>query len=116
MKVPPKEYAQTVAFYREVLGLEPLRDPAWSATESTRFDFGGKVLWIDRMDGMDRAEVWLEIETDDAEAAERYLAKREIRRRDDAEPLPDGWRAFWVASPAGVIHLVTEGPDGEPPP
>jgi len=107
MKVPPHEYESTRAFYRDVLGLKELTAPADSATESTRFDFGDKVLWIDRADGLSRAEIWLEIVTDDVEAAAEYFQHHRIQRRDEIEALPDGFRGFWLASPAGIIHLVT---------
>ena len=29
-------------------------------------------------------------------------------RCDDIEPLPPGFRGFWVSSPASIVHLVFE--------
>jgi len=54
------------------------------------------------------AEVWLEVITDDSEAASKYFEKNNCIRRDEIEPLPEGFKGFWVANPANIIHLVTE--------
>ena len=59
MKVPPHEFEATLAFYREVLGLEELTPGQENATP--RFDFGGKVLWIDESEECSQAELWLEL-------------------------------------------------------
>ncbi len=106
MKVPAHEYERTVAFYGNVLGFEPLAE-AGSGTESARFAFGDKVLWIDRVPGLSQAETWFEIVADDVEAAAAWLDQAGCARRDEIEPLPEGFRGFWVASPANIIHLVT---------
>lgn len=106
MKVPSHEYARTIAFYRDVLGLEQLGD-AQSATESVRFGFGDKVLWIDSVPAMTQAELWLEVVADDLDAAAAYLAEQGIARRDEVEPLPEGFKGFWISSPSNIIHLVT---------
>lgn len=108
MKVPSHEYEATVAFYRDVLGLRLIEDAAQSSTESVRFDFGGKVLWIDRVESLSQAEIWLEVCTDDVEAASRHLAEHGCVRRDEIEALPAGFNGFWVSSPANIIHLVTD--------
>ncbi|MDX1754539.1 MAG: VOC family protein [Marinobacter sp.] len=110
MKVPPRRFDQTVAFYRDVLRFEALGPLEGEAGESVRFRFGDKILWIDRVDGLSQAELWLEVLTDDVEAASRYLAQQQCIRRDEIEPLPEGVRGFWIASPSDVIHLVTESP------
>ncbi len=108
MKVPAHEYGDTVAFYRDVLGLEQIRNQAPSSTESVRFDFDGKVLWIDKVPSLSQAEIWLEVCTSDVDGASDYLEKQGCIRRDEIEDLPDGFSGFWVSSPANIIHLVTE--------
>ncbi len=105
MKVPSHEYQETVAFYRDILGLEQL-GPAASATESVRFAFGDKVLWIDNVPTMTQAELWLELVTDNLELTAEYLRDKGIDRRDEVEPLPEEL-GFWISSPANIIHLVT---------
>lgn len=102
VKVPPHQYDATVRFYRDVLGL------AEEATEagSVSFEFGPNRLWVDRAPGMSQAEVWLEILTDDLETAASKLAAAGVVRCDDIEALPVGMQAFWITSPASIVHLV----------
>ena len=106
MKVPAHEYTATVSFYREVLGFEELSSP--HSDETPRFRFGDKVLWIDRVAGISQAEIWLEVMTDDIEQAAPYLQQQGCHRRNEIEPLPEGFEAFWIASPSNIIHLVSE--------
>ena len=120
MKVPSHEYAATVAFYRDVLGLPTIDAPADSSTESVRFTFGDKVLWIDRVAGMSQAEIWLEIVTENPDEAAAFLSQHGCARRDEIEPLTENVTGFWVSSPCNIIHLVTADPtvddrrDGRP--
>ncbi|MFH7325697.1 VOC family protein [Desulfurivibrio sp. C05AmB] len=107
IKVPPHEFDQTVAFYRDVLGFPELEDPASGSTESVRFRFGDKVLWIDRAPAMSQAEIWLEIETADITAAAAHLGQNQIVRCDAIEPLPASFKGFWLTSPANIVHLLS---------
>jgi catechol 2,3-dioxygenase-like lactoylglutathione lyase family enzyme len=102
MKVPPHEFDATVRFYRDVLGLPEIT----THPPSIGFKFGSCNLWIDRVAGISQAEVWLEVVTSDIAAASTHLADAGIVRRDEIEPLPAGFEAFWVSSPASIIHLV----------
>ena len=61
MKVPPHRYEATVAFYRDVLAL-PI---AVERDGSIAFTFGAVRLWIDRVECLSQAELWLELTTDD---------------------------------------------------
>jgi catechol 2,3-dioxygenase-like lactoylglutathione lyase family enzyme len=108
IKVPPDQFEHTVSFYRDILGLELLDPASQEQTGSLCFGFGDKRLWIDRAPAIDRAEIWLEILTDDVEKAAAYLERQHIARCDDIEPLPAGFRGFWVTSPADIVHLVDE--------
>lgn len=108
IKVPAHEYEQTVHFYHAVLGFEQIQDTSTHNSESTRFRFGDKTLWIDCIDGLSQAEVWLEVCTDDLEQAAQYLDSHHCQRRDEIEPLPADFRGFWISSPANLIHLVHE--------
>jgi catechol 2,3-dioxygenase-like lactoylglutathione lyase family enzyme len=109
MKVPAHEYERTVDFYRSVLGFRQLADTAPGSAETTAFAFGDKVLWIDRVPGISQAELWLEIVTDDLAAAEAHFKRHGCVRRDEIEPLPEGFGGFWISSPCNVIHLVAAG-------
>lgn len=102
MKVPPHQYDATVAFYRDLLGLEQFGGPA---EDAVGFRFGPNNLWIDRVPAMSQAELWLEIVTDNtADAAEQFAAAG-IVRCDEIEPL-GGLDGYWISSPAAIIHLV----------
>ena len=104
MKIPSHEYSQTVIFYRDVIGL-PLIDEEES---SVVFEFGDKRLWLDKVDHISQAEIWLEITTPDADAASKYFQDKGVTRRDEIETLPEGFEGFWICNPADIIHLVSE--------
>ena len=103
MKVPPHQYDQTVAFYRDTLGLEEIGGPSG---DSVGFKFGANNLWIDRVPTMSQAELWLEIVTDDTNEAARILADAGVVRCDEIEHLGDDFDGYWISSPASIIHLV----------
>ncbi len=112
MKVPAHRWEATVAFYREVLGLPEL-EPFDGEPLSVGFAFGAGRLWIDRVPAMTQAELWLELVTDEPEAAAAHLAAAPgVARVDEVEPLAPGSPRFWISSPAQVVHLV--GPEGAP--
>jgi hypothetical protein len=73
---------------------------------SVGFEFGANNLWIDRVPAISQAEIWLEVVTDDIAAASEHLQSAGVVRCDEIEPLPEGFQAFWVASPASIIHLI----------
>jgi catechol 2,3-dioxygenase-like lactoylglutathione lyase family enzyme len=104
MKVPPHLHEATVAFYRDVLGVHQIEE----RLPAVVFEFGSNQLWIDRVQGLSQAEIWLEVVTDDAQAAADLLESAQVVRRDEIEPLPEGFQAFWVSSPAQIIHLICE--------
>ena len=107
MKVPPHQWSQTVAFYRDTLGLRELGNPFDSGPQSVGFAFGANRLWIDRVPGMSQAELWLQVTTADTAAAAGHLAAAGVHRCDEIEPL-DGDSAYWVTNPAAIVHLVSE--------
>jgi catechol 2,3-dioxygenase-like lactoylglutathione lyase family enzyme len=107
MKVPPHLYEATVQFYRDILGLKLME----SHLPSIGFEFGGNQLWIDRVPGISQAEIWLELITNDVTAASALLKSADVVRCDEIEPLPEGFKAFWISNPASIIHLVCN--DGE---
>ncbi|HET9694628.1 MAG TPA: hypothetical protein VFP48_09585 [Steroidobacteraceae bacterium] len=107
MKVPPHRWDETVAFYERTLGLPVRRrEPA-----SVAFEFGSNVLWIDRVEHLSQAEVWLEVVTDDIASAAAHLEMHDVARCDAVEALPEGFQGFWVVNPADVVHLVARSDD-----
>ncbi len=105
IKVPEHEFEQTVAFYQDVLGFERLGNEQ-AENSSAVFEFGTIKLWIDKCTGLSQAEVWLEINTDDPSAAASYLKQKGCAIRPEIEPLDPSINAFWLSSPANIIHLV----------
>ncbi len=102
MKVPPHEFERVAGFYREVLGLEVVDEKAGA---HVAFAFGAMRLWVDRVESVSQAELWLEINAEDTAAA--YLESAGITRCAAIEKLPDGFGGFWILNPANIVHLVT---------
>lgn len=117
MKIPRASYEETVSFYRDVLGFELVE----AGTESTptisrshRLEFGPITLWLDCVDAYSQADVWLELRTDDMEAATDALARAGVHPCDEVESLEGvGAPSHWIRNPAGIVHLLLS--DREPP-
>jgi hypothetical protein len=107
MKVPPHLWEQTVGFYRDTAGLEVIKEQS-TEIESVCFRFGANQLWIDKVPTLSQSELWLELKVEDSSTAEEYLATSDTTRCDEIEPLPPDFRGFWIQSPAGIVHIVSE--------
>ena len=59
----------TLRFYRDVIGLsaKSRKGTSWA------FEFGDVTLWLDLVEDSSQTDVWLELLTDDADAAAAYL-------------------------------------------
>jgi predicted enzyme related to lactoylglutathione lyase len=108
VKVPSHEYEKTLLFYEQILGLQRIPSNSPDQFKSVTFEFGDKNLWIDKIAGLSQSEVWLEIVTDDAKTAKSYLSEQGCVFRDEIEPLPEGFKGFWLSGPNNIIHLVVE--------
>ncbi len=106
MKIPPHQFEETVAFYRDVLQLRRLENNG----RSVGFDFDGKDLWLDSVETASHVELWLEIRTDNLEEAAAHFEKHGVLRCDEIEKLPPNFEGFWIANPSGAIHLVSQDP------
>ncbi len=102
IKVPLHQYEATVAFYRDTLNLPLVEEEP----EGCIFQFGAARLWVDKAPQLAKADVWLELETNDTLAAARYLKNHGVPRRDEVEALPEDFDGFFITDPAGTIHLV----------
>jgi catechol 2,3-dioxygenase-like lactoylglutathione lyase family enzyme len=109
MKLPERQYAATLAFYRDTLGLPVLQD----GPEGALVQFGAVRLHLDRLARQSQTDIWLEIRTPDLAAADRHLRAAGVTRCDEVEPLPPEFRGFWIAAPSGTIHLVAERDGGD---
>ena len=103
MKIPSHQYPASVQFYRDVVGLPQIE----SLLPDIVFKFGDKRLWLDAVDHISQAEIWLEIQTDDVKTAAEYLDQKHVIRCDQIEALPPDFQGFWITSPANIIHLVS---------
>ena len=106
IKCPSHTYEQTVAFYRDTLGLPLLEEEK----DGCIFQFGPNRLWIDSVPNLSHPDIWLELETNDTEAAASFLKVHGIARRDEVEQLTQDFNGFFISAPNGVIHLVV-GPE-----
>lgn len=104
LKVPSHQYQQTVAFYRDEIGLPEITDK----TPAIGFILGPNRLWIDEAPMLSQAEIWLELFTPDFAATEKQMAAHGIVRCDSVEPLPEGFKGGWIINPAGIVHMVRE--------
>lgn len=100
IKVPLHRWQETVAFYRDRVGLEIVR----TLDASIGFRFGDLTLWIDRVPHQSQVDVWLELFADNPDDA---LAELGSPRRDELEPL-DGVTGHWTSDPAGTVLLVRQ--------
>lgn len=107
MKIPSADFDATVTFYRDVLGFDVTEeDPGTpSISRSCAVRFGPNTLWLDRADDAARSDLWLQLRTDDVEAATARLAEAGIGTCDEMEQLSDP-NAHWIKNPAGVVHLL----------
>ncbi|PXW74600.1 hypothetical protein BZA02_12213 [Ruegeria sp. P4] len=98
IKVPLHRWEETVAFYRDKVGLSVARE----LEESTGFEFGAMTLWIDRVPAQSQTDVWIELFDDDPDAA---LTRLESPCRDELEPLTNV-TGHWTSDPAGTVILL----------
>ncbi len=101
LKLPPHEFEATLRFYRDTLGFHVDEKGA-----SPVVAFGPMKLWLDRVDTISQAEIWLEITTDNVEMAAEDLSNKDVVRQNEIEKLPSELEGFWISSPANIIHLV----------
>ena len=106
IKCPSHTYEQTIAFYRDTLGLTLIEEEK----DGCIFQFGPNRLWIDSVPNLSHADIWLELETNDTEAAAAFLKVHGVARRDEIEQLREDFNGFFISAPNGLIHLVI-GPE-----
>lgn len=112
MKIPKAQYEATVAFYRDTLGFAVEEEdvsyaPTVSRTHSVQF--GPNTLWLDCVDNYSQPDLWLQLHTNDLDAATAALARTGIRPCDEIEPLRETEsRTHWIKNPAGIVHLLAE--------
>src|SRR2546429_8710627 len=106
IKGPSHTYDQTVPFYRETLGLPLIEEEK----DGCIFQLGPNRRWIDKVPNLSHPDIWLELETNDTEAAASFLKVHGVTRRDEDELLSEDFNGFFISAPSGTIHLVI-GPE-----
>lgn len=109
IKVPAAKFAETVAFYRDILGFDVIDEPTAAVgmvSRSARMAFGDCTLWLDCVENYAKADIWLELHTDHLGGAVAHLAAHGTRTQDELEQLPDGSQAHWVCNPVDVPHIL----------
>lgn len=112
MKVPPHVWDETVRFYRETLGLREMPNPFETGPVPSGSSSAPARCGSTKVPGVSQAELWLQVTTDDTTAAAEHLAAAGVARCDEIEPLGTT-SAYWITSPASIVHLVSE-PEPEP--
>lgn len=110
MKVPSNQWDKTVQFYKDVIGLKVI-DHEPTTPPSVCFEFGANQLWIDKVDNLSQAEIWLELVVKNTQTAAKFLESAEVVRCDEVEPLPKNFDGFWISNPASIVHLVAKKED-----
>jgi catechol 2,3-dioxygenase-like lactoylglutathione lyase family enzyme len=120
MKIPHADYDATLTFYRDVLGLPVVKEDASgtpTVSETHAVKFGPMTLWLDRVDTYSQTDLWLELHTDDVDAATAKLGATGIATCDEIEPFTDdaSRRSHWIKIPAGVVHhLASRSAEASP--
>src|SRR5439155_978433 len=103
IKCPSHTYEQTVVFYRDTLGLPLIEEEA----DGCIFQFGPNRLWIDKVPNLSHPDIWLELETNDTEAASSFLKVNGIAQRDEVEQLREAFvdiHADFGGTPVGAAR------------
>lgn len=108
IKIPKSKYEDTVTFYRNTLKLaveeKAITNPTVSRTHEVKF--GANILWLDCVDNYTHSEVWLDLKTDDVEAATEYLKSHGIDTCDEIENIPKD--THWIMDPAGTPFILNK--------
>ncbi|WP_327090260.1 VOC family protein [Nonomuraea sp. NBC_01738] len=114
MKLPKAQFDRTVAFYRDILGMEVTDESSDAVDQCASVRLGPVTLWFDRVDNYARADLWLELFTDDVDAAAEHLAAHGVAVQDELEPFPAGMDAHWISNPVGIPHIIRLADDKSP--
>ena len=98
LKIPSYCYEQTVAFYRDTLGLPFARHELGSPG----FEFGRNTLWLDHVPRYARSDVWIQVRTADVDEVAARLAAQGVPIREEVEPYDDV-PGHWISDPSGVV-------------
>jgi catechol 2,3-dioxygenase-like lactoylglutathione lyase family enzyme len=107
IKIPRSHFEKTLAFYRDTLGLALKKEEGY-ATESYSAVFGNNTLWLDCVDGMGKADIWLEALTTNLNESLQKISVSDGFVRNEIEQLPSDMKARWICDPCGNTILLRE--------
>ena len=111
----PSDFARSVHFYRDVLGLHPMREFGTGASRGVVFFLGGGYLEITEQHAEPPAastELWLQVR--DVRRAEEELRAAGVTVVESAVEKPWGLLELRVADPDGLVLIVVEVPPDHP--
>jgi catechol 2,3-dioxygenase-like lactoylglutathione lyase family enzyme len=111
----PRDYDRSVGFYRDVLGLHPMREFGTGDSRGVVFFLGGGYLEItDRHVDPPAAstELWLQVR--DVRRAERQLRDAGVTVIESPVRKPWGLIELRVSDPDGLVLILVEVPPDHP--
>jgi catechol 2,3-dioxygenase-like lactoylglutathione lyase family enzyme len=111
----PSDFDRSVGFYRDVLGLHPMREFGQGASRGVVFFLGGGYLELtDRHVEPPAAstELWLQVR--DVRQAERELRTAGVPIIEGAAEKPWGLVELRVSDPDGLVLILVEVPPDHP--
>lgn len=111
----PRDFDRSVAFYRDVLGLHPMREFGKGASRGIVFFLGGGYLELtDRQidPPASSTELWLQVR--DVRDTERQLRAARVPILESAAEKPWGLIELRAADPDGLVLIFVEVPADHP--
>jgi len=111
----PRSFDRSVRFYRDVLGLHPMREFGRAQTRGVVFFLGGGFLEL--TSGPDEppaasTELWLQVR--DVQATERRLREAGVPILESAIKKPWGLIELRASDPDGLVLIFVEVPPDHP--
>ena len=111
----PRDFDRSVGFYRDVLGLHPMREFGTGDSRGVVFFLGGGYLEITDQHVEPPApstELWLQVR--DVVEAENELTEAGVTIGESAVKKPWGLIELRVADPDGLVLILVEVPPDHP--
>jgi catechol 2,3-dioxygenase-like lactoylglutathione lyase family enzyme len=111
----PRDFDRSVGFYRDVLGLHPMREFGQGDSRGVVFFLGGGYLELTgrQIDPpAPSTELWLQVR--DVREAERELRAAGIPIIESADEKPWGLIELRVSDPDGLVLILVEVPSEHP--
>ena len=111
----PRDFDASVAFYREVIGLHPMREFGKEGSRGVVFFLGGGHLELTDREAEPPAsstELWLQVR--DVRDAERALRAAGVPIIESAVEKPWGLTELRVRDPDGLVLILVEVPPEHP--